>query len=173
MECELKRTEPSLDISRRKFFTSTIMLLGGMITSVLGWNIGRYFISPAWKQAMKEGWVEVVSLEALPVGVPEKLNYVQRRPDGWTTVEDESAVWFLRENDKVTAFNPRCTHLGCPYEWNDEKNLFECPCHTASFSKTGEIVGKSPAPRALDRFPAQIIGGVVLILPDSKKGGQK
>lgn len=167
MGCEIKATESSLDISRRKFFTSMIMLLGGMITSVLGWNISRYFISPVWKRVM-EGWVEVVSLEALPQGIPTKLNYVQRKTDGWMTVEGMNSVWLLRENDKIIAFDPKCTHLGCAYRWDEDRGVFVCPCHTATFSKVGQVI-EGPPPRPLDRFPAKVKNRTVIILPDSKK----
>lgn len=156
------------DISRRKFLTSSILLLSGAMSSVLGWNIGRYFISPAWKR-IKEGWVEVVSLEALPKGIPTKMDYIQRKTDGWMMVEGMNSVWLLREDNKITAFNPKCTHLGCPYRWDDEKNVFVCPCHTAVFSKTGEVIS-GPPPRSLDRFPVKVENGAVIILPDSKGG---
>lgn len=171
MTCERKEVEPSLGISRREFFTFVTMLLGGMITSVLGWNLGRYFISPAWKRTM-EGWVEVVSLEILSSGVPTNVNYIQRKIDGWMTVEGLNSVWLLREGDEVTAFNPKCTHLGCPYRWDEEKNSFVCPCHTAVFSKTGEVVS-GPPPRPLDRFPIKIENGIVMILPESKEEGDR
>lgn len=169
MSCESKQVpELSSDISRRKFLTSSILLLSGAMSSVLGWNIGRYFISPAWKR-IKEEWVEVVSLEALPKGIPTKMDYIQRKTDGWMMVEGMNSVWLLREDDKITAFNPKCTHLGCPYHWDDEKNVFVCPCHTAVFSKTGEVIS-GPPPRPLDHFPVKVENGTVIILPDSKGG---
>lgn len=169
MKCDEQReTESPLNISRRKFFTYTTTLLGGMISSVMGWNVGRYFISPAWKK-IQEGWVEVISLDALPKGIPTKVNYVQRKIDGWITIEGVNSVWLLLEKNKITAFDPKCTHLGCPYRWDNEKNIFACPCHTAIFSKTGDVIS-GPPPRPLDRFPVKIEHGTVIIFPDSKGG---
>lgn len=170
--CKHKGAEPSLNLSRRKFFISVILLLGGMITSVLGWNVGRYFISPIW-QLIKEGWVEVTALELLPMGIPTKVDYIQRKVDGWMTVSGANSVWLLRENDEVVAFNPRCTHLGCAYDWKDEKGVFQCPCHTAAFSKDGQRIDSTdnpnPAPRPLDRFPVKIVNDTVIILPELPK----
>lgn len=172
MECEHNDgAEPSSDISRRKFFTSMTMFLGGVISSVLGWNVGRYFISPIWQQK-KESFIEVVPLEALPKGTPVNVNYVQRKMDGWMAVEGLNTVWLSRgENNEITAFSPKCTHLGCPYRWDEETGTFVCPCHTAVFSKTGEVIS-GPPPRPLDRFPVKIEDGIVMILPESHKGGR-
>ena len=155
-----------MDTSRRSFFKYISMLLGGAISSIMGWNIGRYFISPIWKQN-KENWVKVAQLDALVNGVPQNLNYIQRKLDGWMVVEELNSVWLSREEDNVVAFNPKCTHLGCPYRWDDEKNVFACPCHTAIFSKTGEVIS-GPPPRPLDRFPVKVDHGTVIIFPDSK-----
>ena|SRR3989344_7380484 len=155
-----------MDTSRRSFFKYISMLLGGAISSIMGWNIGRYFISPIWKQN-KENWVKVAQLDALVNGVPQNLNYIQRKLDGWMVVEELNSVWLSREEDNVVAFNPKCTHLGCPYRWDEKENAFVCPCHTAIFSKTGEVIS-GPPPRPLDRFPIKIENGMITILPDSK-----
>lgn len=153
---------------RRRFLSHMTMVLGGAISAVLGWNVGRYFVSPIWKQK-KENFVEVSSLENLPKGIPVSVNYIQRKTDGWMTIEGLNSVWLLREDNQVIAFNPRCTHLGCPYSWDQEKDIFVCPCHTAVFSKTGEVVS-GPPPRPLDRFPIKIENGIIMILPESKEG---
>ena len=152
---------------RRKFLTHITIFLGGAISTVLGWNVGRYFISPIWKQK-KENFVEVGSIEGLPKGIPVNINYIQRKTDGWMTVEGLNSVWLLREGNGVIAFSPKCTHLGCPYRWDEEKGVFICPCHTAVFSKTGEVVS-GPPPRPLDRFPVKIDNGVVMVFPESEE----
>ena len=155
-----------MNTSRRSFFKYVSILLGGAISSVVGWSAGLYFISPAWKQN-KENWVELAHLNSLPDGIPISLSYIQRKLDGWMTVEGLNSVWLLREENNVIAFNPKCTHLGCPYRWDEKNNAFVCPCHTAIFSKTGEVLS-GPPPRPLDRFPIKIENGMITILPDSK-----
>ncbi|OGM99522.1 MAG: hypothetical protein A2817_02355 [Candidatus Yanofskybacteria bacterium RIFCSPHIGHO2_01_FULL_39_8b] len=155
-------------MSRRSFFSAMTIILGGVISSVLGFNLGRYFISPVWA-TKKENWINISLLEKIPNGIPTSVNYIQRKPDGWMANEGVDTVWFLRQGNKVIAFNPKCTHLGCPYRWDSEKDVFVCPCHTALFSKTGEVLS-GPPPRPLDRYPVKTENGIVKILPEPEEG---
>jgi menaquinol-cytochrome c reductase iron-sulfur subunit len=163
MEPKSKTAESSSEISRRKFLTSVIVFLNGVMVSILGWNIGRYFISPAWK-LKEEGWINLGSIDKLSNSVPQKVIYYHRKTDGWMKIEGVNAAWLLRENNQVIAFNPKCTHLGCAYRWDDEKNVFACPCHTAIFSRNGDVES-GPPPRPLDRYPIKINSGEIMILP--------
>jgi len=154
------------EASRRSFFKYVTMFLGGVISVVIGGNATRYFIAPAWKQK-RETWIKVAQFHVLPNGIPVSLNYIQRKLDGWMTIQGLDSVWLLRENENLTAFNPKCTHLGCPYRWDESQSVFICPCHTAVFSKTGEVVS-GPPPRPLDRFPVKVENGMVMVLPELK-----
>ena len=44
-----------------------------------------------------------------------------------------------------------CTHLGCLYEWKDQTQRFECPCHGSKFRQDGRNID-GPATRDLDEF---------------------
>ncbi len=46
------------------------------------------------------------------------------------------------------ALSRRCTHLGCTVPWNDEKQVFLCPCHASTFDIQGEVLSP-PAHRAM------------------------
>ena len=56
----------------------------------------------------------------------------------------------------------KCVHLGCRVPWCQTSQWFECPCHGSKYSRVGEKKG-GPAPRGLDRFPADVTGGQVTI----------
>lgn len=36
--------------------------------------------------------------------------------------------------------SPRCTHLGCGLQWNEEEESWDCSCHGSRFEKRGKIL---------------------------------
>ena len=46
--------------------------------------------------------------------------------------------------------------------WQEEEDLFNCPCHSSLFDKVGEVLS-GPAPRPLDLFPIEIIDNQILV----------
>jgi len=56
----------------------------------------------------------------------------------------------------------RCVHLGCSVPFCDTSKWFECPCHGSKYSINGEY-RSGPAPRSLDRFRVDIVGGKVVV----------
>jgi cytochrome b6-f complex iron-sulfur subunit len=55
-----------------------------------------------------------------------------------------------------------CTHLGCIVKWHPEDESFSCPCHAASFDKTGRVTG-GPPPAALERLPFKQTGDKIIV----------
>jgi len=39
----------------------------------------------------------------------------------------------------LVALSAICTHMGCVLRWNDDTQLFNCPCHNADFNSEGVI----------------------------------
>jgi cytochrome b6-f complex iron-sulfur subunit len=62
----------------------------------------------------------------------------------------------------LLALSLRCTHLGCSVTWDAEQNIFICPCHSSTFTMSGDVI-KSPAPRALDLYRVVIEQGMVKV----------
>ncbi|MCE9535722.1 MAG: Rieske 2Fe-2S domain-containing protein, partial [Nitrospirae bacterium] len=61
-------------------------------------------------------------------------------------------------------------HLGCGYHWDRTDSRFKCPCHGSVYDVTGEVLA-GPAPRALDRLPAKIEAGRLLVMYKEFKPG--
>ncbi len=57
----------------------------------------------------------------------------------------------------LVALFQKCPHLGCRVPECQTSQYFECPCHGSRYNRVGERRG-GPAPRGLDRFPAEVNG---------------
>jgi menaquinol-cytochrome c reductase iron-sulfur subunit len=161
----LKPNEPESP-QRRTFLIGLITAMGSFIALILGGSGAFYFLSPAWR-SKKEDWVEVGPVDAIKTGDPVKLDYVKRKMDGWNVIESPSSVWIVEQKGEWVAYDPHCTHLGCPYRWDSAQQKFLCPCHGAVFSKDGTVVS-GPPPKPLNRFPAKVEGGIIYVLPEGK-----
>ncbi len=58
------------------------------------------------------------------------------------------------------ALDGTCSHLGCMVQWRAEENRFACPCHAASFTRTGEVIS-GPPPKPLRSLPVKVENGVL------------
>lgn len=147
--------------TRRKFYVGVINLLGAVITAALALPAAAYLlIKPNSEQSGE--FIEVADLNQLATGKPEEVVYRRTRVDGWKKMEEKTTTWVVKTPEKVIAFAPSCTHLGCAYHWNDEIQSFLCPCHTSVFRLDGSVVS-GPAPRSLDRYVSKTVGGKLLI----------
>ncbi|MDO8526596.1 MAG: ubiquinol-cytochrome c reductase iron-sulfur subunit [Deltaproteobacteria bacterium] len=157
-----------MQIDRRDFLKYSIWGLGLLAGASLFVPGAGYFLSPAWKE-MTEDWILLGDADKIPVGEPTKLEFVQRRKDGWMTVEKKRSAWILTQDGKsFTAFDPHCTHLGCPYRWDVSKQEFLCPCHNAVFGINGNVIS-GPPPRPLDRYATRMEDGKLWLLPVLEK----
>ena len=147
--------------SRRKFYITVINLLGALITAALALPAAAYLLIKPTSQDSGE-YVEVTDVNQLLPGKPEEVLYRRTRVDGWKKMEEKTTTWVVKTPDKVVAYAPSCTHLGCAYHWDEEIQSFICPCHNSVFAMDGSVVS-GPAPRPLDRFVSKTVGGKLLI----------
>ena len=92
-----------------------------------------------------------------------KAGTLEEFPPGSITLIKEGRFYLSRLDDgSFIALWQRCTHLGCSVPWAEDEDQFHCPCHGSLFSKVGEVQG-GPAPRPMDYFPVEIIGGEVFV----------
>ncbi len=92
-----------------------------------------------------------------------KAGTLEEFPPGSITLVKEGRFFLSRLDDgSFLALWQRCTHLGCSVPWEEDEELFHCPCHGSIFDKLGEVQG-GPAPRPMDYFPVTIEGGEVFV----------
>jgi len=155
--------------TRRSFYLTAINVLGAIITAALAIPAAAYLLIRP-KAADDSGLAEVADITQLTIGKPEEVIYTRKRVDGWHKVTEKASTWLVRTDEhSVTAFDPACTHLACPYHWDASANHFICPCHNSSFSIDGKVLG-GPAPRPLDRYVAKVTQGKVMIGSQVEQG---
>jgi Rieske Fe-S protein len=72
-------------------------------------------------------------------------------------------LYIIRESDGgFLALSLICSHLGCSVIWDETKGQFNCPCHSSSFDRVGNVLN-SPAPRPLDYYPVTIAAGKITV----------
>jgi len=148
--------------SRRNFYVVAIYGMFGAISAALGLPALIYLLFPPKVKKTQE-WIEVGDISHMAPNSPVELTYRRTRTDGWKVISEKSTAWVVKSADnKITAFGPQCTHLGCAYHWDDAKDQFLCPCHTSLFAIDGKVT-VGPAPRPLDRYQTKVEGNKLLL----------
>ena|SRR5579862_7845236 len=154
--------------TRRSFYSVVINLFGALIAAIVAIPAGAYLLFKP-KGSDANDMIEIGDSATLEVGRPREVVYFRKRVDAWKSSKEKTTAWVVKSAaGEVVVFDPACTHLGCPYHWEDTQKAFECPCHTSSFGIDGKVLG-GPAPRPLDRFVTKIEGSKILISPDIHK----
>jgi len=163
--------------SRRTF----VLRVLGVIAAQLGLGISAPVVgfgsAPSWRARTPprllsesvvptlraQGWTSVGRIEDFEVGVPKRVAPVRRVVDGWVTREEPIAVYVVRRSgSKAVAFDPHCTHLGCPLQFVEGARVFLCPCHGGVFDSKGSVVA-GPPPRPMVRYETKVEQGEILI----------
>jgi len=147
-------------LSRRNFFKAATVGIGTAITFLLGYPLinsivstGKTFVNKTYSRLVP---VKNIPNSFSPVKKPSKFNFTKMEQDAYIKTEKQEDVWVVKKsNEELTTFSPICPHLGCRYDWNQEKELFICPCHNSVFTIEGKYVS-GPALRGLDTLPIEI-----------------
>jgi menaquinol-cytochrome c reductase iron-sulfur subunit len=150
----------------RRGFLKRISGLGALLSAgLVSFPVLRAIFSPTSRRPTADSWVKVADDTALlDIGVPIRVNFVQTVEDAWVETRALNGVWlYTDDGDKFKAYNGRCTHLGCSYNYDHEKKTFLCPCHHGQFDpKTGAVLA-GPPPRPLDELEVQVRDASVFV----------
>jgi menaquinol-cytochrome c reductase iron-sulfur subunit len=150
--------------TRRGFYAAAIYGLWAIITAALGLPALIYLLVPP-RLRRQNDWVDAGDISQLEPGNPVEMTFRRNRVDGWKLISEKSTAWVVKlSKDQVVAYAPQCTHLGCAYHWDQEKDQFVCPCHNSLFSLEGKVLD-GPAPRPLDRFQTRLQGNELMVGP--------
>ena len=151
-------------LSRRSF----LGVLLGFGTVVMGAALSipliRFALHPLLTKTTEIGWSDVGNIDEFKaITAPVKrLVKVQQR-DAWREIVSEKPVYVVPAKDgAVRVLSPVCPHLGCTVPWNEAKQEFICPCHTAVFAMDGAKIS-GPAPRAMDDLESKVEEGLLKV----------
>ncbi len=150
--------------SRRRFLARVFWSGVGLVTVGIAAPILTYLIGPLFGAPKAKDWVRVGKVDDLPLNFPQRLEVARRVVEGWETDDSQVTAWVVRLPDKILAFDPHCTHLGCAYRWVEQAKQFFCPCHAGVFSMTGKVVS-GPPPRPLDIYATEVREGFLYVVP--------
>lgn len=155
---------------RRPFLAWLTGSIAALIATAIGIPLVGYTILPALRRRTPD-WADAGQIDALEPGVPRELELMLSIKDGWQKTTTKRSLWAVKdERGAITVYSPICTHLGCGYRWESDRQQFHCPCHHSFFSKDGSVVA-GPAPRALDTLPAKIQDGRLFVMYKEFKSG--
>ena len=142
-------------IDRRKFLVRLSLLAGAIPAAVISVPLFSALLGPLL-QRQKQEWRKVADLSDLAVGETKLITYVNADPLPWAGVTAKSAAWLRRESEsKLVAFSAHCSHLGCPVRWEQNAQLFMCPCHGGVYYRDGSVAA-GPPPKGLTQIEVRI-----------------
>ncbi|MFN2221336.1 MAG: ubiquinol-cytochrome c reductase iron-sulfur subunit [Chloroflexota bacterium] len=143
-------------LDRRDFMKAVTGAIGGLIAATIAIPAVAYIIGPALKRNEAEEWIALGSASKVEIGTPTLFKASVERQTGWILNVSELTVYVLTEDGReYVAMSNTCTHLGCRVRWIADEDRFFCPCHNATFNKSGEVLS-GPPPRPLDRYEVKL-----------------
>jgi menaquinol-cytochrome c reductase iron-sulfur subunit len=143
-------------VSRRALFARIINTMTSLITGMVAISVGTYLVGSPKEKENADEWADAGDIADLRVNLPQEIRFERNRVDGWKVRRENASAWLVLDNhNKITAFSPLCTHLGCAYRWETQARVFVCPCHGSKFALDGKVLA-GPAGRPLDRLTVKM-----------------
>lgn len=171
------------DQAKRRNIVYAILatIIGGLV-GVFPFLSGlAFFLDPAIKKRKQpEGAADagpafrrVASLATVPTnGTPVQVPVIADSKDIWTVEPNQPiGAVYLRDTGKkdanqqpiIECLNAICPHAGCFVAYAAERKLYQCPCHTSSFTNDGVRILPSPSPRNMDPLAVEVREGEVWV----------
>ncbi len=149
---------------RRSFLLALFGVSGAAVGAILAVPVLRFIAYPLRKSGTETSWSDVGSVQEFQsITAPVAKTITLERRDAWQTTSAQTAVYVLPSKDgQFQILSPICPHLGCSVRWVDQESKFVCPCHSGSFTATGERIA-GPPPRSMDALESKVEGGVLKV----------
>jgi menaquinol-cytochrome c reductase iron-sulfur subunit len=143
--------------------TTLIAGINALIAATLAVPVLGYLLTPLLRKSGAAAWVSLGPAPDFRGPGPQRVDYRYTSQVGYTAELVNGFAYVVPvEGATPLVMSPVCTHMGCNVTWNDEKQRFLCPCHGGQYTADGRNVA-GPPPRPLDRIPARVENGVLMI----------
>jgi len=157
MNDEIKSEE-----SRRDFLMKLSLGVSGISAVAVSIPVLGALLAPLLEKEEVD-WVTVGATQDFKPGTVTLVTFQNPDPKAFAGVTANTASWLRKDlNGGFIAFAVNCSHLGCPVRWEENANLFMCPCHGGVYYHDG-TVASGPPPRALSQYKVRIYQGHVQI----------
>lgn len=153
------------DSMTRRSFLGVLLGFGSVVVgAALAVPLIRFALHPLLTKTTGIGWSNVGKAgEFASISAPVKKLITVEQLDGWRKIISEKAIYILpMKGDHPRVLSPICPHLGCSIPWNEAKQEFICPCHSAVFAMNGARIS-GPSPRSMDDLECKIENGVLQV----------
>jgi len=141
--------------TRRSFIIKLTLGLSALSAIVAGIPVISALLAPLIAQPPQQ-WRKVGELDDFAIGSTRLVKFENADAKPWAGTTVQSAAWLRRDTATTfTAFSVNCTHLGCPVRWEQDAELFMCPCHGGVYYKDGSVAS-GPPPKALIQYRVRI-----------------
>jgi len=149
-------------MSRRKFFSVGIGVIGGTIAAGLGGAAIVSIGAPTITNKQEGKWVAAGNVSDLTAGQFNQVSLVYDAKDGWMEGKFKMLAYVKVDGENVSAFSATCSHLGCNVNYDESTGGFKCPCHTGVYDANGKNVS-GPPPKPLKKLEAKIEDGKLML----------
>lgn len=151
------------ELGRRAFLSRLASALAAFLAAAVGLPLVGAAAAPAMRRE-EAIWIKLGSTADFQVGQPRLVTYGFTKTDGYLQAAVSRSVWVLRSaTDQFTAYDARCTHLGCVVSYRPVSRTFLSPCHGGVFALEDGAVLDGPPPRPLDQLNWRIEEGALLV----------
>ena len=140
---------------RRTFLIKVLWVLSGIVGILVSIPVIGALIAPLFRVTSRE-WRKVGKVSDFQSGKTVMVKFRNSDPLPWSGETSKTASWLRKISDtEFIAFSVNCRHLGCPVRWQEDAEIFLCPCHGGVYNKDGSRAA-GPPPLGLAKYKVRI-----------------
>jgi menaquinol-cytochrome c reductase iron-sulfur subunit len=130
--------------NRRSFLMKALWGSGGLVGLLVSIPVIGALLAPLFRYTPAE-WRKVGKVSDFQLGKTVMVTFRNSDPLPWSGKTSETASWLRKVSDTdFIAFSVNCRHLGCPVRWQEDAEIFLCPCHGGVYNKDGSRAAGPP-----------------------------